>query len=58
MHGKSYGKGITNNPGGDNSLEHVTDEVNADWYDQCVLEGPRMVQEQRSRARVFEPTPG
>lgn len=28
--------------GGDNSLEHVIDEVNADWYDQCVLEGPRL----------------
>lgn len=28
--------------GGDSSLEHVVDEVNADWYDQCVLEGPRL----------------
>lgn len=27
--------------GGDSSLEHVIDEVNATWYDQCVLEGPR-----------------
>ncbi|MCJ1464204.1 hypothetical protein MMC07_002817 [Pseudocyphellaria aurata] len=27
--------------GGDNSLEHVVDEVNTEWYAQCVLEGPR-----------------
>ncbi len=28
--------------GGDNSLEHVVDEVNADWYRQCVIEGPQL----------------
>lgn len=28
--------------GGDNSLEHVVDEVNVDWYSQCVLEGPQI----------------
>jgi hypothetical protein len=28
--------------GGDNSLEHVVDEVNADWYSYCVLEGPQL----------------
>ena len=28
--------------GGDTHLEHVVDEVNADWYEQCVLEGPRI----------------
>lgn len=27
---------------GNSNLEHVVDEVNADWYDQCVLEGPRL----------------
>ncbi|KAI9674970.1 MAG: hypothetical protein M1817_001376 [Caeruleum heppii] len=27
---------------GASNLEHVVDEVNADWYDQCVLEGPRL----------------
>lgn len=27
--------------GGDSSLEHVIDEVNADWHGQCVIEGPR-----------------
>lgn len=27
---------------GDSNLEHVVDEVNADWYGQCVLEGPRL----------------
>ena len=27
---------------GDKHLEHVVDEVNADWYEQCVLEGPRI----------------
>ena len=27
--------------GGDDSLKHVIDEVNAGWYEQCVLEGPR-----------------
>ena len=26
---------------GDSNLKHVVIEVNADWYDQCVLEGPR-----------------
>ncbi|KAI9780479.1 MAG: hypothetical protein M1816_002841 [Peltula sp. TS41687] len=26
---------------GANNLEHVVDEVNAIWYQQCVLEGPR-----------------
>lgn len=26
---------------GDSSLEHVIDEVNADWHSHCVLEGPR-----------------
>ena len=24
------------------NLEHVVDEVNADWYSQCVLEGPQL----------------
>lgn len=28
--------------GGDKSLEHVIDEVNADWYEQCILIGPRI----------------
>lgn len=28
--------------GGDKSLEHVIDEINADWYEQCILEGPRI----------------
>ncbi|KAI9781826.1 MAG: hypothetical protein M1816_002176 [Peltula sp. TS41687] len=27
---------------GDSHLEHVVDEVNADWYQQCVLEGPQL----------------
>jgi hypothetical protein len=27
---------------GASHLEHVVDEVNTDWYDQCVLEGPRI----------------
>ena len=27
---------------GDKHLEHLVDEVNADWYEQCVLEGPRI----------------
>ena len=27
---------------GANNLEHVVDEVNADWYNQCVLKGPRL----------------
>lgn len=26
--------------GGDNSLEHVVDEVRTDWYQKCVLAGP------------------
>lgn len=28
--------------GGDNSLQHIIDKVNPDWYDNCVLEGPRI----------------
>lgn len=28
--------------GRDNSLEHLIDELNADWYEQCILEGPRI----------------
>ena len=28
--------------GGDSDLEHVVDEVNADWYSQCVLIGPQL----------------
>lgn len=28
--------------GGANDLEHVVDEINAGWYDQCMLEGPRL----------------
>ena len=27
---------------GASHLEHVVDEVNADWYSQCVLEGPQL----------------
>lgn len=27
---------------GEEYLEHVVDEVNADWYQQCVLEGPQL----------------
>ena len=27
---------------GDSDLEHVVDEVNADWYSQCILEGPQL----------------
>jgi hypothetical protein len=28
--------------GSNSHLERVVDEVNADWYEQCVLEGPRI----------------
>ena len=27
---------------GESNLEHVVDEVNADWYSQCVLAGPQL----------------
>lgn len=28
--------------GGEEYLEHVVDEINADWYGQCIIEGPHM----------------
>lgn len=28
--------------GGDKCLEHLIDEINADWYEKCILEGPRI----------------